>query len=199
MIKYLSLDLQGTLSDSKFSDNFWMELLPLEYAKKNNVDINNAKTILKNKFKELDKYNILYYDDSYWAKELNFDTVNILNSCEIKPSLNKDFITYIKSINIPKIINSTTTDLFISYELGNEKELFEKIYSCVDYYKTGGKNSDIFKKIAEDLGVNPNEILHIGDNLEMDVENAKKAGVCAILFNGNVNELINELKKYLEV
>ena len=40
MIKYISLDLQGTLSDSKFSDNFWLEIIPQKYSEKFNIDFN---------------------------------------------------------------------------------------------------------------------------------------------------------------
>jgi hypothetical protein len=33
----------------------------------------------------------------------------------------------------------------------------------------------------------------------MDVDNSIKAGVNAILFNENIDELVKEIKKYLEV
>ena len=60
MIKVLSLDLQGTLSDSSFSDYFWIELLPQKYAEKFNVSLTSAKEILKDKFEQYGKYDILY-------------------------------------------------------------------------------------------------------------------------------------------
>ena len=62
MIKYISLDLQGTLSDSKFSDYFWIEFIPQKYSEKNKISIQSAKEILKQKFKEYGVYNILYYE-----------------------------------------------------------------------------------------------------------------------------------------
>lgn len=43
MIKYISLDLQGTLSDSKFSDNFWLEIIPQKYAEKFKITIRRSK------------------------------------------------------------------------------------------------------------------------------------------------------------
>lgn len=56
MIKYLSLDLQGTLSDSKFSDYFWLEILPRKYSEFFKVSVDEAKCILKEKFKEYGVY-----------------------------------------------------------------------------------------------------------------------------------------------
>ena len=199
MIKVLSFDLQGTISDAKFSDNFWIELLPMQYANKNNITLEDSKRILRDKFKQMGKYDILYYDDSYWAKELDFDTIEVLKEAGINPSLDEKLIKYINKVNLPKIILSTTTDLFINYELGNEIKLFDRTYSCVNYFNSGGKTKEIFLRVADELKVDSSEILHIGDSVEMDIENAKKANVNTILFDGNVDNLINEIDKYLEV
>lgn len=197
MIKYISLDLQGTLSNSKFSDNFWLEIIPQKYAEKFNLSVDDAKHILKQKFKEYGVYNILYYDDKYWSEYLNFDTEQELDKSRIKPEINKELYAYINKIKFPKIIISTTTDLFINYELKEKVKDFEKIYSCCDYFKIGGKTKEVFEKISKELNVKPEEILHIGDNILMDVENAKKAGVNAILYDDNMRKLEYNVEKYI--
>lgn len=197
MIKYLSLDLQGTLSDSKFSDYFWIEFIPQKYAEKNNITLEEAKKILKQEFKNYGVYSLLYYDDKYWSNFLGFDTKQELDKFKIRPNINKEFYNYISKINLPKIIISTTTNLFINYELKDKIKDFEKVYSCVDYFNTGGKIEKIYKKIAEELKVKPEEILHIGDNLIMDVENAKKAGVNSILYSDDLENLMYNIKELL--
>ncbi len=197
MIKYISLDLQGTLSDSKFSDYFWIEFIPQKYSEKNKISIQSAKEILKQKFKEYGVYNILYYDDKYWSEYLKFDTKKELDKFEIRPSINKKMYSYLQNLNLPKIIVSTTTELFINYELEEKVKEFEKIYSCVDYFKIGGKTKEVYENIAKELNVKPSEILHIGDNYCMDIENAKKAGVNVILYDDNVDSLIYNIEKYL--
>lgn len=197
MIKYISLDLQGTLSNSKFSDNFWLEIIPQKYAEKFKITIEEAKQVLKQKFKEYSVYNILYYDDKYWAQYLNFDIKQELDQSLIRPSINKEIYEYFDKINLPKIIISTTTDLFINYELKEKVKDFEKIYSCVDYFKIGGKTKEVYQKVVKELNVNPEEILHIGDNYLMDVENAKKAGVNAILYDDNIEKLEYNVEKYI--
>lgn len=199
MIKILSLDLQGTLSDSKFSDYFWLELLPKKYAQKFNLSIQEAKDILKQKFKEYGVYNILYYDDKYWSNYLDFNTLEELKKFENQPQIDNKLYNLIKNINLPKIIISTTTNLFIEYELKENIKDFDKIYSCVDTFNTGGKTTEVFKKVCEELNVQPNEILHIGDNKTMDVDNAIEVGVNAIIYDGDIDKLKNEIKKYMEV
>lgn len=199
MIKYISLDLQGTLSDSKFSDNFWLEILPQKYSEHFNISIDESKKILKEKFKEYGVYNILYYDDKYWSEYLGFDTNEELSLSGITPELNKDLFDFINTLDLPKIIISTTTDLFINAELDDKVKIFDKIYSCVDYFKIGGKTEDVYKTICNELNIKPSEMIHIGDNKIMDIENAKKAGVNAILFDNNTENVINEIKRLLEV
>jgi len=199
MIKVLSLDLQGTLSDSSFSDYFWMELLPQKYAKKFNVSLTSAKEILKDKFKQYGKYDIKYYDDKYWSNYLGFNTLIELEKFDIRPIINNELYELIHNIKIPKIIISTTTNLFIDYELKSKVKYFVKVYSCVDYYKIGGKTEKVFLDVCQELNVKPNEVLHIGDSITMDFENAKKAGVNAILYENDIDKLKLELKKYLTV
>ncbi len=198
MIKILSLDLQGTLSASKFSDNYWLEILPQKYSHQYKISIEEAKNILKEKFKEYGIYNILYYDDKYWSNYLKFDTREELDKCNIKPEIDMELYDFISTIKLPKIIISTTTNLFIEIELKEKQKEFDKIYSCVDYFKTGGKTKQIYEKICKELKVKPNEILHIGDNKIMDIENAQKAGINTILFSNNTQEVIQKIKEYMK-
>lgn len=198
MIRYISFDLQGTLSDSKFSDNYWLEIIPQKYSEKYNISIKEAKEVLKQKFKEYGIYNILYYDDKYWANNLEFDTLRELQESRITPKLNKELFEFIEKLNIPKIIISTTTKLFINYELGDKIDVFENTYSCVDDFGIGGKTRKVYENIAKELGVKTSEILHIGDNRIMDIENAKKAGVNTILFCDDTKRTIEEIKKVIK-
>lgn len=198
MIKVLSLDLQGTLSESKFSDYYWLEILPQKYSQQYKIPIEEAKNILKEKFKEYGIYHILYYDDQYWSHYLKFDTRKELEKSNIKPKINMELYNFIHTIKLPKIILSTTTQLFIEIELKEKIKAFDKIYSCVDYFKTGGKTKEIYEKICKELKVKPNEILHIGDHKIMDIENAEKAGINTILFSNDTQNVIEKIKKYME-
>lgn len=199
MIKVVSLDLQGTLSDSKFSNYFWINLLPQKYSEKYGYTLETSKKILKEEFKIIGKYNILYYDDKYWSKRLGFNTLNELDKFEIRPRINSKLDDFIQAIKLPKIIISTTTNDFIKYELKEKITDFYKVYSCVDYFDVGGKTRSVFLKVCKELSILPEEMLHIGDSRIMDYENARKAGVNAILFDGNVDRLREEIKNYLEV
>ena len=59
--KVISFDMQGTLTDSSFSDEFWMETLPSLYSKSKNVSLKEAKKILKEKFKDYGVYDYRWF------------------------------------------------------------------------------------------------------------------------------------------
>lgn len=197
MIKYVSWDLQGTLSEAAFSDNFWLELLPAAYAAKHACDLATAKAQLWEQFKAMGKYDIRYYDDAYWASQLGFNTLDVLRRVNVQPRLDSALLSYITSLTTPSIILSTTTNLFIDYELGDKKAFFARTYSCVDDFQTGGKTEEVYREIARQLGIKPQEILHIGDNEEMDITNATRAGVHALHYTGDTLALITALQDIL--
>lgn len=198
MIKCVSFDLQGTITDSEYCDSLWIKILPKIYAMRNKISIDEAKKSIKSYYEKEEIYDIKYYDDSFWTKMLKFDAIKELEKIGVNPKINQEFINYIKTIKEKKIIVSATTNLFINIELGKEKGNFYKTYSCVDYFNIGGKKPEIFRDIAKELNIKPNEILHIGDNYIMDVENPKKAGVNAIYFKGNTKETIKKIDKFLK-
>ena len=138
MIKILSLDLQGTLSNSNFSDYFWLEFLPKKYAEKNEISLTKAKEVLKEKFQEYGKYDLRYYDDKYWSNLLGFDTQKELENFEIQPSINKELYDFISKTKIPKIIVSTTTNIFINYSF-----LFKHCCVCKISFNISFKNNFI--------------------------------------------------------
>lgn len=199
MIKCISFDLQGTITESDYCDSFWIQILPNKYAQKYNISFDEAKKEIERHYEKDKIYDIKYYDDSYWSKVLNIDVLDELKKINKKPKVNNKFMSFIKSIVIKKIIISTTTNLFIDAELGKEKNNFDKIYSCVDYFNIGGKRPKVFINIAKELNIKTSEMLHIGDNYIMDVTNAKEVGVNTIHFTGNTEETISEIKKFMEV
>ncbi len=162
------------------------------------VDGAVAKRSLGDMFKAMGKYDLRYYDDAYWGAELGFSTADIITHIVPQPRVEKLLIEYIAGLSLPVVLLSTTTNRFIDYELGLNKQYFNKIYSCVDDFSTGGKTADVFGAIAREWGVKPNEIVHIGDNQEMDIDNALKAGVRAILYTGNPGAVVAQINHLLD-
>lgn len=177
MIKLLSFDLQGTLSDVRYSNYFWLEYL----------------APLKDSFKKIGPYDRRYYDDSLYTDDL----ATIMK--HHTPKLDEIFLSFIESIQVTKIILSTTTHRFIDLELGERKNIFDGCYSSLDDFGIAGKTPKVYKKVAGLFKVKPEEILHIGDHPEMDILHAQEAGCQVLHYTGNTEETLFNIKHLMEV
>jgi len=199
----ISFDLQGTLSDNAFSDEFWLETLPNLYSESKKVSLEKAKEELKILFKNYGKYDYRYYSLKYWLEELKINLTfdKIVEIMQNKPcffSDTKELLNELKK-KYYLIIVSTTTNEFINVELGENEKYFDKVYSSLDYFGTAGKTKKVYEEVAKELKVPVNKILHIGDCKEMDIVNAAKAGVQTFYFDKSLSrgKVIGGLKKKL--
>lgn len=96
MIKCVSFDLQGTITDADFCDSFWINVLPKMYAARNNISETEAIKSIKKIYGNNPKYNLRYYDDNYWTSTLEFDAMEELRKIGKKPQVDKKLIEFIK-------------------------------------------------------------------------------------------------------
>lgn len=73
------LDMDGTLLDRHFDDYFFVEYLPENFARKNGITSEEARTHLIAKYKSVE--NTLEWTDlDYWSKELDLDVPGLKES-----------------------------------------------------------------------------------------------------------------------
>jgi len=70
------LDMDGTLLDLHFDNHFWREHVPLRYAEKHGIDLEQAKSRLYTKFR-LKEGTMDWYCVEYWSRELELDIVDL--------------------------------------------------------------------------------------------------------------------------
>lgn len=202
MFQAISFDLQGTLSNSAFSDEFWMTLLPKLYAQHHQIELAAAKTALKQKFSEMGKYDYRYYCARYWLKKLfpeeNKQLSDLVPQLKNQPELYPDTLELISELKkqFPVIIVSTTTHDFIKLELAETAAKFNHVFSSLDDFGIAGKTALVYEKAASHVHVSPKDMLHIGDCQEMDIKNANTAGCTTFFFDKTKNraETIASLK-----
>ncbi len=66
------LDLDGTLLDLHFDNQFWLEHLPFRYAQRKGVDLEAAKAELYPRFRRVEG-TMDWYCLDYWTRELGMD------------------------------------------------------------------------------------------------------------------------------
>jgi len=66
------LDMDGTLLDLHFDNHFWLEHVPLRYAEKHRLSVDEAKQQLFPRFRAMEG-TIDWYCVDYWSRELDLD------------------------------------------------------------------------------------------------------------------------------
>jgi putative hydrolase of the HAD superfamily len=75
-IETLLLDMDGTLLDLRFDNHFWKEFVPLRFAEKEGLSIEEAKTHLIPRFKSKEG-TLDWYCLDYWSDSLQLDIVGL--------------------------------------------------------------------------------------------------------------------------
>lgn len=71
-IRYILLDMDGTLLDLYFDDYFWGHLVPEKYAEKHDMTFGAAKDFLYDTYKSHEK-TLNWCDIDFWSRELKLD------------------------------------------------------------------------------------------------------------------------------
>ncbi len=116
-IKFILLDMDGTLLDKYFDDFFWEHLVPEKYAEKHNITFGKAKEELMGKYKAHEG-TLNWTDLDFWSKELHLDIPalkeQIRHLIEVHPHV-IDFLKMMKShMNMARIERSSMSVEFPS-------------------------------------------------------------------------------------
>lgn len=201
-IKYYSFDIFDTLITrllNRPSDLF--SIIEKEYNipnfKKNRI---NAES----KARKSSNHEEITIDDIYNELKHIDSTIDIYEVKKIEEELeikicviNKNFInTYynLKEENKKIIIIS---DMYLDGDtikkiLSKNNISYDKLYLSSEIKKTKHTGS-LYNHVLNDLGINPNQIIHYGDNKNSDFINPKKMGINAVLIN---NKWTDNIKFY---
>jgi putative hydrolase of the HAD superfamily len=183
-IKYVLLDMDGTLLDKYFDDYFWEHLLPEKYAEKKNITFGTAKKELLAKYKTHEG-TLNWTDIDFWSREVDIDIPalkeQIKHLIEVHPHV-EDFLKMLKrrkkkvflvtnahykvldiklkKTRIGRYFDATVT----SFEIGYPKEMQE-----------------FWEKAAKRLGFKKEHTLFIDDTKAV-LKAAKEFGIKYILY-----------------
>ena len=185
-IKLVSFDLDGTLTDTSFVDSVWLEGIPLLYASKKNLLLEDAKRIVKQEYDKIGRERLEWYDPGYWIRKfgLHISPIELLNSFESKirtfPEV-REVLEEIGLRGLKQIIVSNARREFVDLEIDktNIAHYFEQVFSATSDFGEIKKSVDIFRKVSNICGVTPEEIVHVGDDRLFDFDIPRKLGISA--------------------
>jgi putative hydrolase of the HAD superfamily len=203
-IELISFDAEGTVVTPDFSQAIWHEAIPALYAQKQGIDFAQAKRHIVEEYGRIGDQRLEWYDIEYWFSYLGLGSSElVIHSCLDKIAYYPEVTEVLSSLASEyKLIVASGTPLELLHLLLRDvKPYFVRIFSSVSHYRQL-KSPDFYLSICEEMGVEPSQIIHVGDNWQFDFLNARQAGVNALYLDRsgrNHQEYLSDLTQLKHV
>jgi putative hydrolase of the HAD superfamily len=180
-IELISFDAEGTLVTPDFSETIWHEAIPALYAQKKGIDLVQAQRHIVEEYGRIGDQRLEWYDIEYWFSYLDLGSSEpVIQSCLCKITYYPEVIEVLSSLaGEYRLIIASGTPLELLHCLLREiKPYFVRIFSSISHYRQV-KSPDFYLRICEEMSVKPSQVIHVGDNWQFDLINARQAGINA--------------------
>ena len=96
-IETVLLDMDGTLLDLHFDTHFWLEHVPVRYAEANDMEVENARAQLMQRYKQAEG-TLEWYCVDYWSEQLQLDIELLKQEVDHLISVRPDVVTFLQSL-----------------------------------------------------------------------------------------------------
>jgi len=196
-IRFVLLDMDGTLLDKYFDDYFWGHLLPERYAEKHHITLGKAQEELMKQYR-VHECTLSWTDLDFWSKKLDLDVPvlkeQIKHLIEVHPHV-EDFLRMVKRLR--KSVFLVTNAHYKSIDLKLKKTRIGKYFNAVlSSFDVGyPKESLRFWEEAEHrLGFDRNTTLFVDDSEEI-LKTARKYGIKYVVYKAKASSRIKPKKR----
>ena len=181
-VEFISFDAEGTLVTPDFSQTIWHEAIPVLYAQKNGIDLVQARSHIAEEYGRIGDQRLEWYDIEYWFSYLGLGSSEpVIQSCLSKITYYPEVAEVLSSLasEYNLIVASGTPLELLHCLLRDIKPYFVRIFSSISHYRQV-KSPEFYLKVCEEIGVKPSQVIHVGDNWQFDLLNARQAGINAL-------------------
>src|SRR5512136_1061199 len=207
MIRFISLDMDGTLVNSRFVDKVWMEGLPLLYGEKHNMDLHKAKEYVIGEYMKIGSDRLEWYDLKYWIEKFHLDVTKdelleaFEDEIEIYPEVEEALDLLAENYEL--VVTSNAAREFIEIELDGLSDYFRETFSATSDFREVKKSPILYGAVCAHLGARPFEVMHIGDHCSYDYESPLQAGLDALFLDRKGHrtgsEVVGDLREAVEM
>ena len=186
--KVISFDLDGTLVDLNFDLYLWFEELPRIYSVQYKIPLDEAKRIMKSEYDAVGSGRREWYDLCFWIEhhKLRVKPEELIVDLRHKVTVFPDVIPVLRKFRTQgrrMVVFSNTPKMFldIKKKVDGIDRFFERSISVYSEYSKIKSNEGVFARLADELGVETCDILHVGDSYRLDYAPAIREGCNALL------------------
>lgn len=177
------LDLDGTLLDLHFDNHFWLEYVPVCYARQHDIALDKAQQVLMQRYNEV-RGSLDWYCIEFWTRELGLDIEQLKREVAHKIAVHPFVHDFLQSARrqgkqVVLVTNAHPASLTIKME---KTELIDYFDSIITSHELGlAKEQDGFwEKLQVVNAYDPQKTLLIDDNHEV-LECAERYGIRHLL------------------
>ena len=207
MIRVISLDMDGTLVNSRFVDKVWMEGMPRFFAEKTGLDFPAAKEYVVGEYMKIGSDRLEWYDLKYWIDKFGLEIgkdellETYEDEIEIYPEVQE--VLDLLAGNYELVVTSNAAREFIDIELDGLSEYFGETFSATSDFREVKKSPLLYGAVCAHLNAKPIEVLHIGDHYNYDYESPLQAGLDALFLDRtgtrSGREVVGDLREAAEL
>lgn len=186
-IKVVSFDVEGTLVTTDFSYAIWFEAIPGLYAQKKGVDIAQAKEIVMLEYEKIGDLSLEWYDVRQWLDRFDLGVPEpMMEGCQGKVRYYPEVHDVLDSLagRYKLIATSGSPREFLRHLLRDIEPYFVQVFSSISDHKQL-KTTDFYLSICRVMEVEPEQIVHIGDNRQSDYVTPNQVGIKAFYLDRN--------------
>jgi len=188
-IKFILLDMDGTLLDLYFDDYFWGHLVPEKYAEKHEITFGSAKEYLYETYKAHER-TLNWCDIDFWSRELHLDIPALKEQIRHLIEVHPHVIDFLKMMREQKkkiflLTNAHSKTVKIKFKKTEIGRYFDSVLCSFDvgYPK---EYLEFWRKAGEKLGFDKEHSLFIDDTEDV-LLTAQKYGIRHLLFKTAAN------------
>ncbi len=183
-ITWVLLDMDGTLLDKHFDDYFWETLVPKEYARRQNLPLEEARQTVFARYRR-EEGTLNWTDIDFWSRELDLDIPalkeGIRHLIEVHPDT-EEFLQSLRQMGKKVALVTNAHYKTLSLKM-NHVGLLGYFDAVVSSFDLGAPKEDqqFWETLEERLGFDRKHAVLVDDNADV-LATARRYGIKYLLF-----------------
>lgn len=194
------LDMDGTLLDLHFDNQFWMTLVPQRYAQKHNMPLEQAKQHVLAQYQKV--YGQLqWYCVDYWQQQLDLPITELKQELKHLITIRDDVPPFLEALRnagkqVILVTNAHPASLSLKVEQTNLDQLMDQLIST-HQFGVSKEDLSLWQQLREYLGYDPARTLFVDDNIHL-LYVAQESGIAQVLGvkNPDSKKPMNEITEF---
>jgi putative hydrolase of the HAD superfamily len=178
-IETVFLDMDGTLLDLHFDNHFWQEHVPLRYAEKHSLEVEDAKSALYPRFRAVEG-TIDWYCIDYWSRELDMDISALKREVDHLIQVHPHVAEFLEILNttgkrVALLTNAHHKVIELKMATTGLARHFDHLI-CAHTFNVPKESPQFWPRLSKEDSFDPETTLFVDDSLPV-LEAARKYGI----------------------